>query len=92
LAHAKQAPLHHLERIGLERGENEKQAIFRCWERTILVHGKPAGSPRFPIKAPRCEMGVKRCLEGRDQLLELVKGQTREIQELCGAGLHIGEP
>src|SRR5262245_8110875 len=31
-------------------------------------------------------------LEGRDQLLKLVKGQTGEIQELQRAGLYIGKP
>jgi hypothetical protein len=31
-------------------------------------------------------------LEGRDQLLKLVKRQAREIQELYRAGLQLGEP
>jgi hypothetical protein len=37
-------------------------------------------------------MRVERGLEGRDQRLKFLKGQTREIEELCGAGLHIAEP
>ncbi len=37
-------------------------------------------------------MGLERRLEGRDQLLKLLQGHAREIQELRGAGLHIGEP
>jgi hypothetical protein len=35
---------------------------------------------------------LERGLEGWDESLKFLKGQTREIQELCGAGLHIGEP
>src|SRR5437764_5162399 len=37
-------------------------------------------------------MDVERRLEGRDQLLKLVKGHAGHIQERCGAGLHVGEP
>ena len=37
-------------------------------------------------------MRLERGLKGRDQLLKLVEGQAGEIQELRGAGLHIGEP
>jgi hypothetical protein len=91
LAHAEQAPLHYLERIGFEVGEDEEQAIFRRRERTVFVHREPAGGPRFPIEAPRREMRAERRLEGRDQLLKLVERQAGEIQELCRAGLHIGE-
>jgi hypothetical protein len=35
---------------------------------------------------------LERSLEGRDQLLKLVKRQAREIQELHRAGLQLGEP
>jgi hypothetical protein len=37
-------------------------------------------------------MGLERRLEGRHQLLKLVEGQAGQIQELRGAGLHIGKP
>ena len=37
-------------------------------------------------------MRLERRLEGRDQLLKLVEGQAGQIQELRGAGLHVGEP
>jgi hypothetical protein len=37
-------------------------------------------------------MRLERGLEGRDQSLKFLKGQAREIEELGGAGLHIGEP
>ena len=66
LAHAEEAPVHHLERIGLEIDQNEKQAIFRRWQGTVLVDGEPASDARLPIEAPRGEMRVVRRLEGRD--------------------------
>src|SRR5437899_6662419 len=92
LAHAEQAPLDHLERIGFQVGENEEQAIFRRRERTVLVDREPACGPGFPIEAPRRHMRLERRLERGDQLLKLVERQARQIQELRGAGLHIGEP
>jgi Tn3 transposase DDE domain len=92
LAHAKQAPLDHLEAVCFEVGEQEEQSIFRRRERTVFVDREPAGGPRFPIEAPCREMGVVRGLEGRDQLLKLCKGQARQIQKLRRARLHIGEP
>ena len=45
LAHAEQASLDALERVGLEGGEEEEQALFRRRSGTVLVHGKPAGGP-----------------------------------------------
>ena len=92
LAHAEQASLHHLERIGFQVGENEKQAIFWRRERTVLVHRAPAGGAGFPIEAPRGEMRLESGFKGLDKLLKLCKGQAGEIQELRGTRLHIGEP
>src|SRR5438105_8011437 len=37
-------------------------------------------------------MALERRLEGRDQLLKLVKRYAREIQELHRTGLQLGEP
>src|SRR5712691_9471243 len=37
-------------------------------------------------------MALERGLEGRDQLLKLVKRHAREIQELHRTGLQVGEP
>ena len=91
LAHAKQALLHHLEGIGFQVDQDEEQPIFGCRQGAIFVHGKLASCPGFPIEAPRGHMGLERHLEGRDQLLKLVERQTRQIQELCRAGLHIGK-
>jgi hypothetical protein len=92
LTHAKQTPVHHLERIGFQVDQNEEQAIFWRRERTVLVHREPAGGPGFPIEAPRRHVCLERGLEGRDQHLKSLQGQTREIEELCGAGLYINEP
>jgi hypothetical protein len=92
LPHAEQAPLYHLEGIGLEGGEQEEPPIFGCRQGTVFVHGKLAGGPGFPIEAPRGHMHLKRRLKGRDQVLKLLEGHAREIQELRGAGLHVGEP
>jgi hypothetical protein len=92
LAHAKQPPLHHLERVSLEVGEQEEQPIFRRRQGAVLVYRKPAGGPGFPIEAPRGHMRLERRLEGRNQLLKLVEGQAGQIQELRGTGLHIDTP
>jgi hypothetical protein len=46
----------------------------------------------FPIEPPRAHMRLERGLKGQDEELKLVEGQTGQIQELCGAGLHVGEP
>jgi len=92
LDHAEQTPLDHLERIGLEIGEEEEQPLFRRRQGAVVVHAKAASGPRLPIHPPRRHPGVERGLEGRDQLLKLVEGQAGEIQELGWTGLQIGEP
>src|SRR5713101_2623803 len=92
LAHAEQAPLHHLECIGFQVGEQEEQPIFRRRQGAVLIDGKLASGPGFPVEAPRRHMRVKRRLERRDQDLKLLESQAGEIQELRGAGLQIGEP
>ena len=92
LAHAEQAPLDHLNGVGLQVGEQEEQPIFRRWQRAGPVHGEPAGGSGFPIEAPRRHMGLERGLEGRDQLLKLLQGQAGEIEELRRGRLHVSEP
>src|SRR5262249_49328216 len=92
LAHPEQAPVHDLETIRLQVGQDEEQPFFRCRQGTVLIHAKLAGGPEFAIKAPGRHMGLERRLEGRHQLLKLVEGQAGQIQELRGAGLHIGKP
>jgi len=79
--------VHHLEGVRLQIGENKQEPVFRCQEGAVLVHGKLARGPRFPIHPPGRHPGVERGLEGRDQLLKLVEGQAGEIQELHRAGL-----
>src|SRR4030095_9640229 len=92
LAHTKQAPLHHLERIGFQGDQDEKQPICGCREWTVLVHHESASGPRFSIETPRGHVRPERGLEGWHQRLKFLQGQTREIEKLGGAGLYIGEP
>ena len=92
LAHAKQAPLYHLERVGFARDQEEEPPLFRRRSGAVLVHRKPAGRPRLPVEAPRRQMRVKRGLKGWDRLLKLVERHAGHRQELRGAGLHVGEP
>jgi len=92
LAHAEQASLDDLERIGLQVSEQKEQPLFRCRQGAVLVHAKLASGPRLPIHPPRRHTGLERGLEGRDQLLKLVEGHAGEIQELYRAGLQLGEP
>src|SRR3977135_1740998 len=92
LAHTEQAPLDHLEAVGLEIGQEEEQAIFGCRQGGVLEDAKLASGAGFPIEAPQGHMRLKCCLKGWDQVLKLVERQAREIQKLCGAGLHVGKP
>jgi hypothetical protein len=51
LAHAEQAPLDHLEGIGLEVGEQEEQPIFRCRQGAGLIDNEPVkGSEAFKYR------------------------------------------
>src|SRR5499427_6184480 len=90
LSHAEEASLDALEAVCRQVCEEEEQAIFWRGERAVLVDGKLARRPGFAIEAPRGHMRLKRRLKGRDELLKLVECQTRQIQELCRAGLHVG--
>jgi hypothetical protein len=91
LAHAEQAPLDHLEAVGLEIGQEEEQAIFWCRQGAVLVDAKLTGGAGLPIEAPRGHMCLKCRLKGRDELLKFVEGQAGQIQELRRAVLHVGE-
>jgi hypothetical protein len=82
LDHAAEAPVHHLECVGFEGDQDEQEPVFWCWEGAIFVDGKPARGPRFPIHSPYRHTGLKRGLEGRDELLKLIERQAGEIQEL----------
>jgi len=59
--------------------------------RTVLVHAKLARGPGFPLEAPHDQRRVECHLKRRDQALKLVGRHTRQFQELCEVGLHIGE-
>jgi hypothetical protein len=63
----------HLKRAGFEGDQDEQKPIFWCRERTVFVDGKPASSPWLPIHPPRRHLRLERCLEGRDELLKLVR-------------------
>src|SRR5215470_4820030 len=90
LPHAEEASRDDLEAVRLQVREDKEQTIVRRGERTVLVDGKLACRPGFPIEAPRGHIRLERRLKGRDQKLKLVERQTRQIQELCGAILHVG--
>jgi hypothetical protein len=92
LTYAEQASLDYLQGIGFEVDEDEEQPIVRCRQGAVLLDGKLAGGPGFPIKAPRGHMRLERRLEGGDQGLKLLEGQARGIQELRRTRLHIVEP
>src|SRR5262249_38835167 len=83
--------LDHLQGVRLHIGKNKQEPILRGGQGTVLVHGKLAGGPGFPIEAPRRHMRLERRLARGNQLLKLVEGQARQIQECGWACLHIGE-
>jgi len=90
LAHAKPAPLHHLEALRLQVRAQEEEPVFRRRQGAVLVHATLTRRPGWPIEPPRRQGGVARRLTGRDRLLECVERQAGEIQDLRGAGLHVG--
>jgi len=65
-----------LEGVGLQGGEQEEPPVFRRRQGAVLIDGKLAGRPGLPIEAPRGHMRVACGLEGRDQGLKLLEGQT----------------
>ena len=73
LAHAKQASLHHLEGIGFQVDQHEEQPIFGCRQGAVLIDGKLAGGPGFPIETPRSHVRLERRLEGRNQRLQFLQ-------------------
>jgi hypothetical protein len=76
LAHAEQAPLDYLERIGLQVGQDKQEPVFRCRQGAVLIDSEPASGSRFPIEAPRGHMGLERRLKQRKQELKLVEHQA----------------
>src|SRR5207244_6599445 len=92
LPHAEQTSLDHLEAVRLQRREQEEQPIFWRRQGAVLVHAKLTGGAGLPIEAPRRHRRLECGLKGWDELRKLVERQAREIQELGGAGLHVGKP
>ena len=91
LVHPEQPPLHHLEGIGFQVGQDKQQPILGRRQRTVLIGGIPAGRARLPIEAPPGHMGLKGGLKRRDQAPKFIQGQTGQIQHLERAGLEVGE-
>jgi hypothetical protein len=58
--------MQRLECIGFEIDKDEEQPIFWCRQGAVLIDGKLAGGPGFPIEAPHGHMRSERGLEGRD--------------------------
>ena len=89
LAHAAQASLDHLERVGPHRCEKKHESIFRGRPWTVVVYEKPTSGPRRPIEAPRRHGGVQCGRKGRDQRLQRVERETGHLQALRGAVLDV---
>jgi hypothetical protein len=80
LAHAQQAPLSHLERLGLKGDQHAEPSSVLRGHGTVLGDCEPAGDARLPIEAPHDEMCLARRLEGRDELLTRIERQAGQSQ------------
>jgi len=79
LAHAEQAPMQQLRGVLFEVDQDEQQAIFRGWQRTVLIGGVASCLPQPPVQGPVGHVGQERCLKGGYQRGKLVHGQARQI-------------
>jgi hypothetical protein len=92
LTHAAQSSLDDWERRGRQVDEDKAQPILRGRQRTVLVGRVPPGRARLSIEAPVGHVALIRGLEGENQRLKFVHGETGQIQDLRRAGLEINEP
>jgi hypothetical protein len=92
LAHAEPPSLADLAWRGLHIDPEKQPPILRRRERTVLVGRVPPGRARLPSEAPGGQVALERGLNGGDQRLKFVHGETGHIQDLRRAGLEIGEP
>jgi hypothetical protein len=76
LAQAKPAPLHHVERRGLQGNQDTQQPILGGRQRTVPVGGVPPGGARLAIQAPVGHTGLECRLKGRDQLVKRLHDET----------------
>jgi hypothetical protein len=53
LAHPEQAPMQQLCGVLLEVDQDEQQAIFRCWQGTVLIGGVASRLPTSSMQGPR---------------------------------------
>jgi hypothetical protein len=92
LAHAKQSPLHDLERIGLQVDQDTQQPILGRRQWAVLVGGIPTGDARLPVEPPGHHMGLVGGLNGWHQVPKLLQRETGQIEHLGQTGLEISEP
>jgi len=92
LPQAEQPSLHDLEGIGLQVDQDTQHSILGCRQRTVRVRRIPACGAWLPIETPVGHMGLEGGLKGGDQRLQLVHGETGQIEHLDRAALEIGEP
>jgi hypothetical protein len=92
LAHAKQSPLHDLERIGLQVDQDTQQPIFGRRQWAVLVGGVPTGGARLSVEPPCRHMVLECGLNGWHQLPKLLQRETGQIEHLGRTGLEISEP
>ena len=91
LAHPEQPSLDDLARIGLQVDQEKQQPILRRRQRTVLVSRVSPGRAWLPIEAPVGHVALERGLNGWDQLLKCLHGETGQIEHLCRARPEIGE-
>src|SRR5919198_5998395 len=92
LAHVEQAPMQQLRRILLAVDQDEQQAIFRGWQRTVLKGGVASCLPPPPVPGPIGHVAQERGLKVGYQRCKLVHGQARQISHVGGMGWKIAIP
>jgi hypothetical protein len=77
LAHAEQAPMQQLRGVLLEVDQDKQQAVFRCWQRTVLIGGIAARLPLPSMQGPVSHVVQECYLERGYQRCKLIDGQAR---------------
>ena len=92
LAQAAHAPMQQVRGVLLEVDQDEPQAVFRGWQRTVLLGGGASRLPLPPVPGPVGHVVQERCLTWGDQRCKLVHGQARQISHVGGMGWEIAIP
>jgi len=92
LAHPAQSPLHDLERISLQVGQEKQQPILGRGQRAVLAGGIPAGGAGPPIEAPLGHLGLEGGLKRGHQRPKLIHRATSQIEPLGRTGLDVDKP